>query len=317
MPKEHLLLGLEPDNLLAFLALLGFHRCLDRARPDWHPRVYWDGVPMRPTLVLAQDVDRAELLEAACDGATALSAIYKFNKKLNLDYSAEQASELLKDACMSPDRSRVDMLSSLMSDAAIRNEVVRATPFCMLFGAGRQNFLEQLEAVANGTPTSESRDEMGTEDMNSPMRLEEALFQPWNRKDKTQRFRWDPIEDRRYALRFKDPGGDKGLTVHGANRLAILALPLLTAVPVRERGEIRLYALTTKWHHGSLVVQWPVWSRPASLKAVIRMLAGCGLDEPVAGLGIKEIYTAERISVRKFFNFTRAVPSPVPATPSR
>jgi hypothetical protein len=65
----------------------------------------------------------------------------------------------------------------------------------------------------------------------------------WTRRDSTQSFRWDPAEDRRYALRFADPSTDKGLTVHGANRLACIALPLFTAVPMRIRGAIRLMCL--------------------------------------------------------------------------
>jgi hypothetical protein len=42
--------GLEPDNLLAFLALLGLLRALDTRRPDWHSRAGWDlnQPPLRP-----------------------------------------------------------------------------------------------------------------------------------------------------------------------------------------------------------------------------------------------------------------------------
>jgi hypothetical protein len=32
----HRLQGLEPDNMLAFLALLGLLRALEQARPNWH-----------------------------------------------------------------------------------------------------------------------------------------------------------------------------------------------------------------------------------------------------------------------------------------
>jgi hypothetical protein len=39
---RHLLVGLEPDNLLAFLALLGRLRALETARPQWGARGYWD-----------------------------------------------------------------------------------------------------------------------------------------------------------------------------------------------------------------------------------------------------------------------------------
>jgi len=138
--------------------------------------------------------------------------------------------------------------------------------------------------------------------------LEAALFKSWVRTDCTQSFRWDPVEDRRYALRFEDPSGEKGLTVHGANRLASLALPLLPVAPKRERGEVRIYAVATNWYVAALYVQWPIWSRPASLRSITTMLAGCGSDEAYPGLGILEMYRSERISVGKFLNFTRALP---------
>jgi hypothetical protein len=67
-------------------------------------------------------------------------------------------------------------------------------------------------------------------DLNTPAYLHTALFVPWSRSDETDGFRWDPAEDRRYALRFKNPSGDSGRTVHGANRLACVGLAAL-AVP--------------------------------------------------------------------------------------
>jgi hypothetical protein len=44
--------GLEPDNLLAFLALLGLLRALEAAQPGWRPRVGWFGTPMPPSCTL-------------------------------------------------------------------------------------------------------------------------------------------------------------------------------------------------------------------------------------------------------------------------
>ncbi|MGH7089221.1 MAG: hypothetical protein ACREFQ_09995, partial [Stellaceae bacterium] len=50
--KSHRLDGLEPDNLLAFLALLGLLRALEIKRPEWKPRAYWEveSAPLRPVL---------------------------------------------------------------------------------------------------------------------------------------------------------------------------------------------------------------------------------------------------------------------------
>jgi len=179
-----------------------------------------------------------------------------------------------------------------------------------MFGQGHQHFLERLEAVPQGTVPKKLAKRVTSEDLNAPEKLEQALFTPWERRDPTQSFRWDPLEDRRYALRFEDPSTDEGLTMHGANRLASLAIPLLPALPVRVRGKIQLSTVGTEWIAGTgLCVSWPIWSRPASLKAIVAMFASNGKDlTGSAGLGITRIYRAERISVGKFFNFTRALP---------
>jgi hypothetical protein len=67
---QHRLDGLEPDNLLAFLALLGLLRALDAARPDWRARAYWQDEPrpLRPVLVLAAPQTREAVVEAAAEG---------------------------------------------------------------------------------------------------------------------------------------------------------------------------------------------------------------------------------------------------------
>jgi len=148
MPKVHLLTGLEPDNLLAFLALVGFHRCLAHARPQWSPRVYWGGVPMRPTMILAHEVERPELLDTAAKAASELAEVHSFGRP-NLDYSAQEAREEFKHA--GSNRMRLDLLSALMSDAAVREDRIRATPFCAMFGQGHQNFLDRLGSVPKAT----------------------------------------------------------------------------------------------------------------------------------------------------------------------
>src|SRR5438093_3249 len=104
MPKKHSLQGLEPDNLLAFLALLGFHRCLDHAEPAWHARVHWEGIPLRPSVVLSKDVERGDLAAAAARGAASLAGSYTFGR-LNMDYSSEEAAGLLREASYRSNRS--------------------------------------------------------------------------------------------------------------------------------------------------------------------------------------------------------------------
>ena len=80
--SEHRLVGLEPDNLLAFLALLGLLRALETARPAWAPRAYWDVArqPLRPVLVLREAVGEDAVAAAANEGILALAAGYRFDR---------------------------------------------------------------------------------------------------------------------------------------------------------------------------------------------------------------------------------------------
>ena len=69
--RTHRLEGLEPDNLLAFLTLLGFLRALEVARPLWRPRAAWtlNDPPLRPALILAEPT-----ASMSCPGIPAVEA---------------------------------------------------------------------------------------------------------------------------------------------------------------------------------------------------------------------------------------------------
>ena len=150
-------------------------------------------------------------------------------------------------------------------------------------------------------------------DLNAPSWIAEAVFAPWTRRDETDSFRWDPAEDRRYALRFKNPSGDSGRTVHGANRLATVGLAVLPGAPVERRGRIRFLTLGADLNIGGGVeITWPIWENPASLAAIQVLVAHPALAtmnpdrDCLARFGVIEVRRTSRISVGKFFNFTRA-----------
>ena len=62
--------GLEPDNLLALMTLLGLLRALEEARPDWFARVLWtvDEPPVRPALCLTESLTEDGVIEGAIKG---------------------------------------------------------------------------------------------------------------------------------------------------------------------------------------------------------------------------------------------------------
>src|SRR5437868_3119486 len=150
---RHRLAGFEPDNLLAFLALLGLLRSLESARPTWRPRAAWDldRAPLRPILLFAEPHAQRAVSEAAAEGVGRLAELYDFSAEKSgdvaqkdLNYADACARRLLSEAAAEGNRERSDLWAALMCDAAARDGRIEATPLCLLFGQGHQHFLERL-----------------------------------------------------------------------------------------------------------------------------------------------------------------------------
>ncbi len=319
--QTHRLEGLEPDNLLAFLALLGLLRALETARSNWRPRAAWDldRPPLRPLLMLTKPQPPMAVCEGAAEGAAALADDYSFPKSVHdgagvqndLNYAKDTARRLLERAANGRGRQRADLWSALMCDVAGKDEKIEATPFCLLFGQGHQHFLDRLATV----PRTEAPPPRGRGNkavtLSAAETLYEALFEPWARQDPTPAFRWDPAEDVRYALRANDPSGEKSTTQHGANRLAALGLPILTVAPAQRGERVRLQVLGGAFERNEFVFRWPIWREPASLVSIRAVLSHPQLSNGPSALtqfGVVEVRRARRIGVGKFMNFTRAEP---------
>jgi hypothetical protein len=315
---SHRLQGLEPDNLLAFLALLGTLRSLEAARSEWGPRIHWDieSPPTRPVLTLRVPGTPATISAAIADGCDLLMRHYDFGEWKVPNMPREEARKLLLSAVEKPaDRPHADVLAALMSDIAAReDESVIPTPLCLLFGQGHQYFLTRLSGVARQASAPPRGKGRKVVTFTPAETIEAALFLNWERVDASDSFRWDPAEDRRYALRFQNPSGDESLTVHGANRLAAIGLPILTVVPAMTRGRTKLLTLGVRQGGGETCAVWPIWRRPASLSGVRALLTHPALYDDsdradaarLRRLGVVEVRRAARISAGKFLNFTRA-----------
>jgi hypothetical protein len=310
----HRLEGLEPDNLLAFLTLLGLLRALETGAPDWRPRVHWNGPPLRPVLTLAEAATQEKIAEAAARGCAKLAKDYEFGGDADLTFDKARGRALLEAAATPGTRARAAVLDSLFSDGALKEDGrVLASPLCAMFGQGHQHFLTRLSDVPRGVLPKTLAKKKAPPDLNTPSRIEEALFTPWTRRDETDSFRWDPAEDRRYALRFRNPSNDAGCTVHGANRLATVGLATLPGAAVERRGRIRFLTLGADLNVGGGVeITWPIWENSASLAAIQALIAHPALATMnpdrncLARFGVIEVRRTSRISVGKFFNFTRA-----------
>ncbi len=303
----HRLDGLEPDNLLAFIALLGLLRVLEEAQPSWRPRVLWtiNEPPLRPALWVPKTASEDAVVEAAADGLRTLAPRHDFGELVDLKIHPARAAERLREAAINAEEDpyTAGLWAALVSNAVTYKEKTRPTPLCLL-GGGRQRFLKNLAWVAN-QPTPPTRN------ISEAECLQEALFRRWHRQDNTQSFRWDPNEDVRHAYRWRAPTDDKEPTQHGANRLAAIGLSVLTVVPqLSHAGKTQLGVLCAVHaaNDRSIFFGWPIWREPIGLAAIRALLGHPHLDNPktCTALGIVERRRTRRISVNQYMNVTRA-----------
>lgn len=328
MVVTHPLEELQADNLLAFLALLGLLRALDTARPEWEARVAWRDIPPRVALCLARDADRDQVIAEVEAGLRRLSEAYVSDGPLfdrpDLKYTPKEFRKLALRARRG--RERAHLVAALASDGAMstRAQEVAPTPLCMMSGQGHQHFLSRLAAmltlpgqqVKGRADKPAGRRSRRRGQANTPSLLDElrrALYEPWRYEDATESFRWDPIEDRRYAYQFGDPSETKNKigTVAGANRLAAFGLAALTSAPTASG----LATLGVFGDRRNQYVCWPLVAVPTSLAGHIALLAHPWLGEErrapeLASYGVLAVARSRRYKVRgaagTYFNFARA-----------
>jgi hypothetical protein len=302
--------GLEPDSLLAFLALLGLLRSLQETRPGWQARASWAGPPWVAQLHLSEAADPSKVAKAASDGAAGLASQFDVNGRANVNFEDGEFHEYLLG--LQGNAVATSLGTALTAEVPRKKDGGhQAAPLVMMFGQGHQNFLDRLVAVPRGDVPNRLKKKQPVPDMGDPAKIEEALFHPWTRTDDADGFRWDPEEDQRYALRFDDPSrAGAAPTVHGANRLAAIGFLSYGCAPRSDRLGV---PGVVRDREGFRFV-WPLWTVPLSLLGIEALLShpdvlGGRLDE-VRAYGVAEIMTARRISNGKFMNVVRAVPAP-------
>ncbi len=196
-------------------------------------------------------------------------------------------------------RQALDLLAAFGSDVcrARNSKAIEATPFCFTTGSGHQNFLETVgELVARVTGE----------------RVRDALFETWQYRDERHSMRWDPTEDRRYALLDHDPSGERVRTVWMANLLAYHALTLFPAAPSAHGVAV------VGWNRDTdpPTFTWPIWEFPATPDVVRTLLQLRSLTDPqpdrtvLRERGIVAAYRTQRIAVgdgiQRKLNFTPA-----------
>lgn len=216
------------------------------------------------------------------------SSEMSLGKHLNAigDELREMSALALGDS-LSANREVVDLLAAFGSDACFdtKSRGMEATPFCFITGSGHQYFLDTVRQLYNEV---DSR------------RIEAALYERTEARDEKLSMRWDPLEDRRYALMWDDPtsSSNKARTNWAINVLAYRGLQLLPSVPTA-RG-----LATTGWSRiPRLAWTWPIWRGRASTLLVRSLLSHPRIvaDEVDAAalteIGLAAIYRADRLQV--------------------
>ena len=339
--------GLEADNFLAFLALLGLLRALETVQPAWSPRASWGQPPWVAHLHLAEGeerVDEVAVAQAADEGLQVLAQdLAKVQEALaaadrqpsppvaarrgrggRTGHAGATTAADAKDVwsanlppplyrALAEERSdraaAAALLAALAGEYPVgRTGYVSVSPLVLTRGQGHQRFLEDLFAVLGATTAAATDGPTAVADRVG--HLEAALFRPWRRADPRGGFRWDPEEDRRHALRFRDPSAEGARTQLGATRLAAAGFLSLASAPAGQRLETRGVVRTDT----ELVYVWPLWSVPLTRSAVEVLLGHPALltRQPsparLEPLGVTEVVRAPRIRAGKFSTVGRGAP---------
>lgn len=222
---------------------------------------------------------------------------------LDLNVKSEEFADHCRDAleaAVPASRRWIDFCACFGVESA--TERMDATPFALISGSGHQHFLGTAGDLMVACAADHFRS---------------GLLGSWVARDDGSSFRWDPGDDRRYALLADDPtaSGNKPKTIWAANRLAFEALRLFPCM----RG--RTGASTVGWRSDgeSEVWRWPLWACHLSPAVISSILASRDIwrDEPASlhrlrSRGVFAVFQTRRIAVGKApnqkLNFTPSVP---------
>lgn len=311
---EFRLNGLRAENPLAFLAALGTLRASASAYGSDAVRMRWaaDGDAWSPVLRLEAQaaVDDVGLCQALHEWMQRSSGRRAFDIGDDLTLTLDAFHQVSRQAAAKADvkdRDFADFVAAFGCDAVERVEngkptgQMADTALRTMSGAGHQHFVGFMRKLAADC---------------TPSHLQRTLFEAWRYDDplESHTMRWDPTDDVRYALRWRDSSGDperkRAGTMWGANRLAIEALPMLPTMPVAG-GQLATVGFKTTRAEGTAWA-WPVWDAWCSVETAKSLLALEQLQRPhpprfeLMRMGVAEVFKCYRIRQGKYRNLTPA-----------
>ncbi|MCK6575900.1 hypothetical protein L6V77_33005 [Myxococcota bacterium] len=301
------LIGCRPENLLGYLAALGALSLLDRlasvegnAAPtlSWQPgsnvaRLDWDDAASADDVLAA--LSRAvELSRSPEHPVSLLPALMHADNPAVQPEVFRTAAEAL--TAIEPSRpAPLALLTALSTDAVVDDDkgLVGDTAFRTMQGAGHQHFLKFMRDLIGLTTGAD---------------VKRSLTAPFTYADDRPSLRWDPIDDRRYALRAVDPSTDVIRTERGANRLAIEALVAFPCVP-----EGRTAATIGFGGPRGVRLRYPLWTDALTLDEVgvlLSQLPDEASRATLAARGVSLRFETVRYAVGKNRNFRPSIAVP-------
>ncbi len=192
---------------------------------------------------------------------------------------------VILEAATSGARRAIDLFAHFLIDGTPeKSGKLPSTPFCFTSGSGGQYFLETVGQLA--LQVSEER-------------LRKALFGTWVRRDPGLSLRWDPVEDKRYALTDREPSDVGASTEWMANLLAYQALAFFPSAPTRSGPA------TTGWtdRSASAAFTWPLWQDALAPDCVRALVQSHELGQknpdtkPLRARGATAIFRSHRIQI--------------------
>jgi hypothetical protein len=294
-----LLAGLDATNPLGFLAALGVLRVLSIQKHGVKLSWQLSGGTWRPELYGV----RIPLL----DLGTELHAAIR-----NLDQSAWSIDKKLPfDAAVLRQKARAAALTASRTCRQVADNLSSFGVEC--FTDDKGNFKDSsLRMVRAGDSAGQGLLAYGKRiiEATSADDLQFAIAETWLYRDKQCALRWDPAEDRGYALQWGNPSDDGALSVRGANCLALFAMTFLPTIPLRGQVETTGFGLKEP-KQASLT--WPVWKHPINLNTVGSLVALSELQlaqpsrQELSLRGVAAAYRCNRVMTSTYYaNFTPA-----------
>ena len=287
------LTGLDGSNPLAFLAAIGTFNVLNRKENTSMSWSMTDGTWF-PTLHVPQRI--VDSLVATLDTLlwTELDVPWKLSKKLPFDANVFRDA-MIQNILDSPntDRTKTDAFAAYGSEVFCDEKgQFQDTAFRMVRSgdSAGQGLPDYACKLAN---RCEARD------------IEGALFGPWTYAKGLSSFRWDPSENKEYALQAINPSNDGSLTPIGVNRLAFEALSLYPTMPGRRGLETVGFVKASRGKEAEF--RWPIWEDPIG-SDTIRSLLTCQLlfgngtvTELLREVGIACVFCSRQIKPNQYY----------------